>query len=50
MRTVSAIARYLAGVFLVFGLNGLLNFIPMPPPAGIADSSWVRFMLHTVCG
>jgi len=37
MRTVSAIARYLAGViFLVFGLNGFLHFIPMPPPAGIA--------------
>ena len=37
MRAISAIARYLAGVvFLVFGLNGFLNFIPMPPPAGIA--------------
>jgi putative oxidoreductase len=37
MRTVSAIARYLAGViFFVFGLNGFLNFIPMPPPGGIA--------------
>ena len=37
MRTVSAIARYLAGViFVVFGLNGFLNFIPMPPPGGIA--------------
>ncbi|HEY1494841.1 MAG TPA: hypothetical protein VGF49_09865 [Candidatus Solibacter sp.] len=37
MKTVSVIARYLAGViFLVFGLNGFLNFIPMPPPAGIA--------------
>src|SRR5216683_4976184 len=37
MRTVSAIARYLAGViFLVFGLNGFLNFIPFPPPGGIA--------------
>jgi putative oxidoreductase len=37
MRTVSAIARYLAGViFLVFGLNGFLNFIPLPPPGGIA--------------
>jgi putative oxidoreductase len=37
MRTVSAIARYLAGViFLVFGLNGFLNFIPMPPPGGMA--------------
>jgi putative oxidoreductase len=37
MRTVRAIAQYLAGViFLVFGLNGFLNFIPMPPPGGIA--------------
>src|ERR1700744_3689391 len=37
MRTVSTIARFLAGViFLVFGLNGFLNFIPMPPPGGIA--------------
>src|SRR5450755_3479625 len=37
MKTASAIARYLAGViFLVFGLNGFLNFIPMPPPGGIA--------------
>jgi len=37
MRIVSTIARYLAGViFLVFGLNGFLNFIPVPPPAGIA--------------
>jgi putative oxidoreductase len=37
MKTASVIARYLAGViFLVFGLNGFLNFIPMPPPGGIA--------------
>ncbi len=37
MRTVSLIAQYLAGViFLVFGLNGFLNFIPLPPPGGIA--------------
>jgi putative oxidoreductase len=37
MRTVSTIARYLAGViFLVFGLNGFLNFIPLPPPVGAA--------------
>ena len=37
MRIASIIARYLAGViFLVFGLNGFLNFIPLPPPAGIA--------------
>jgi len=37
MKTVSLIAQYLAGViFLIFGLNGFLNFIPLPPPAGIA--------------
>src|SRR3954452_22456895 len=37
MSTASTIARYLAGViFLVFGLNGFLNFIPLPPPEGIA--------------
>src|SRR5689334_13897796 len=37
MRTASAVARYLAGlIFLVFGLNGFLNFIPLPPPGGIA--------------
>ena len=37
MRTVSAIARYLAGtIFLVFGLNGFLHFIPLPPPDGVA--------------
>ena len=37
MRTATVIARYLAGViFLVFGLNGFLNFIPLPPPGGIA--------------
>jgi putative oxidoreductase len=35
MKTISAIARYLSGViFLVFGLNGFLHFIPMPPPDG----------------
>jgi hypothetical protein len=37
MRTVSTIAQYLAGViFLVFGLNGFLHFIPFPPPSGVA--------------
>src|ERR1700722_5396760 len=35
MRIASVIAQYLAGViFLVFGLNGFLNFIPLPPPWG----------------
>jgi hypothetical protein len=35
MRIASVIARYLLGlIFLVFGLNGFLHFIPMPPPKG----------------
>jgi len=37
MKTASTIARYLLGViFLVFGLNGFLHFIPLPPPSGVA--------------
>jgi putative oxidoreductase len=61
MRAISAIARYLAGVvFLVFGLNGFLNFIPLPPPAGIAGQFmgalyashylWVIFAFQLVAG
>jgi hypothetical protein len=37
MKITSTISRYLLGVvFLTFGLNGFLHFIPMPPPAGVA--------------
>ncbi|HEY3825143.1 MAG TPA: hypothetical protein VGL82_11325 [Bryobacteraceae bacterium] len=37
MKTASAIAQYPAGaIFLIFGLNGFLNFIPLPPPTGVA--------------
>jgi hypothetical protein len=61
MRTVSVIARYLAGViFLVFGLNGFVNFIPLPPPAGVAGQFmgalyashylWVIFAFQLVAG
>ena len=61
MRTASVIARYLAGViFLVFGLNGFLNFIPLPPPGGIAGQFmgalyashylWVIFAFQVVGG
>jgi putative oxidoreductase len=33
MKIAALIARYLLGlVFLVFGLNGFLHFIPAPPP------------------
>src|SRR5499425_1141372 len=61
MRTVSVIARYLAGViFLVMGLNGFLHFIPFPPPAGIAGQFmgalyvshylWVIFAFQVIAG
>jgi putative oxidoreductase len=37
MKIASTIARYLLGfIFLTFGLNGILHFIPMPPPTGVA--------------
>jgi putative oxidoreductase len=37
MKTVSLLARILLGlIFVFFGLNGFLNFIPMPPPTGLA--------------
>ena len=37
MRMAGLIARYLLGlIFVVFGANGFLHFIPMPPPPGVA--------------
>jgi hypothetical protein len=37
MKIINHAARLLLGIiFLVFGLNGFLHFIPMPPPAGLA--------------
>jgi putative oxidoreductase len=37
MKIASLVARYLLGfIFLVFGLNGFLHFIPTPPPSGVA--------------
>ncbi|HEY3757634.1 MAG TPA: DoxX family protein [Opitutaceae bacterium] len=37
MKIVITIARVLLGLlFLVFGLNGFLHFIPAPPPSGVA--------------
>ena len=37
MKIVTIIARLLLGfVFVVFGLNGFLHFIHMPPPTGAA--------------
>jgi putative oxidoreductase len=61
MKIISTVARYLAGViFLVFGLNGHLNFIHMPPPQGIAAQFmgalyvshflWVIFAFQVIPG
>jgi putative oxidoreductase len=61
MRTASVVARYLTGViFLVMGLNGFLNFIPLPPPGGIAGQFmgalyvshyfWVIFAFQVIAG
>src|SRR5262252_2366385 len=61
MKTASVIARYLAGlIFLVMGLNGFLNFIPFPPPPGIAGQFmgalyvshylWVIFAFQVIAG
>jgi uncharacterized membrane protein YphA (DoxX/SURF4 family) len=37
MKIVTLIARILLGlVFVVFGLNGFLHFLPAPPPPGTA--------------
>src|SRR5256714_14202403 len=37
MKITIVIARFVLGlIFLVFGLNGFLRFIPAPPPTGIA--------------
>src|SRR6478752_143842 len=37
MKILTHISRLLLGlIFLVFGLNGFLHFIPMPPPSGVA--------------
>ena len=37
MKIATLVARILLGLlFLVFGLNGFLHFIPMPPPPGLA--------------
>src|ERR1700756_4516228 len=61
MKTASVIARYLAGlIFVVFGLNGFLHFIPLPPPSGVAGQFmaalyvshylWVIFAFQVIPG
>ncbi len=48
MKIASVVARLLLGlIFLVFGLNGFLHFIPMPPPTGLAGQFFgALFMSH----
>jgi len=42
MKIAGTIARYLLGIiFLVFGANGFLHFIPLPPPPGLAGQFMV---------
>ena len=37
MKILTHSSRFLLGlIFVVFGLNGFLHFIPMPPPSGVA--------------
>jgi len=37
MKILTNVSRFLLGfIFLVFGLNGFLHFIPMPPPSGVS--------------
>jgi putative oxidoreductase len=48
MDKIISVARILLGLlFLVFGLNGFLHFIPMPPPTGLAGQYFaVLFLSH----
>jgi hypothetical protein len=48
MKIASLVARYLLGfIFLVFGLNGFLHFIPLPLPGGPAGQFMVAlFVSH----
>jgi uncharacterized membrane protein YphA (DoxX/SURF4 family) len=48
MKTATVVARVLLGlIFVVFGSNAFLHFIPMPPPAGLAgDYMKALFMSH----
>jgi hypothetical protein len=48
MKIASTISRFLLGlIFVVFGLNGFLQFISMPPPTGLAGQYFtVLFLSH----
>src|SRR5205809_55126 len=48
MKIATIIARSLLGlIFVVFGLNAFLQFMPMPPPKGLAgDFTKALFVSH----
>ena len=62
MKIASTIARYLiALVFIVFGLNGFLHFLPMKPPSSetamqyftamsVSHYLWFVFGLQLIAG
>jgi len=46
MKTAATISRYLLGfMFLVFGLNGFLHFIPQPPLASPLAGQYMTVMM-----
>jgi putative oxidoreductase len=46
MKIPVLIARWLLGlIFLIFGLNGFLHFIPMPLPAGVAGQFMIALFV-----
>src|SRR6476661_6490893 len=46
MKIASIIARYLiAFIFIVFGLNGFLHFLPQPPPQSEMVKQYVTVMV-----
>ena len=46
MKIASMIARYLfALIFIVFGLNGFLHFLPQPPPTSEMVKQYVTVMV-----
>jgi putative oxidoreductase len=48
MKIVTIIARVLLGlIFVVFGLNGFLHFIPMPPPDESTVSKFSEILMGT---
>jgi hypothetical protein len=49
MKIIATFARWLLGlVFLVFGLNGFLHCIPMPPRLASGVNSWGRSLSPTI--